>query len=273
MDKLRDVQIDLSKWAKTVKGKKGETRKQLTKELECLMKEHRNDETLAKIIDTKIHLNMEIEKNKVYWEQRARINWLKSGDRNTAYFYNCATARRRANTISKLLLDDGREIHDASRIHEEVKLYFENLFNTNGVANPKEILEGIDASISTEMNDALLVPQRRQDQMDSQQFFSRRVLNEGKEVDSANVIIIVLLPKVQNPTSMVNFRPISLCFVLYKLIAKTISNKMQNVMDSCIDQVQSAFVPGRLISDNILLAYEILHTFKQKRTGKRGIWR
>ncbi|KAA3462787.1 reverse transcriptase [Gossypium australe] len=45
---------------------------------------------------------------------------------------------------------------------------------------------------------------------------------------------------------------------------------MQDVMAICIDQVQSAFVPGRLISDNILLAYEILHTFKKKQTGKKG---
>ncbi|KAA3485169.1 reverse transcriptase [Gossypium australe] len=300
MGKLKKVHIGLLKWANTIKGKKGEIRQQLTKELECLMKEERVDETLAKIIDTKIHLNMEIEKEEVYWEQRARVNWLKFGDRNTTYFHNCATTRRRANIISKLSLDDGREIHDTPGIHEEAKLYFENLFNTNGIANPKEILEGIDASISTEMNDALLTPFSEDEVFKALKemgptkapgpdgfltiFFQKYwyivgsevldfclgVLNEGKAVDSANVTNIVLIPKVQNPTSMVNFRPISLCSVLYKLIAKTIANRMQNVMDSCIDQVQSAFVLGRLISDNILLTYEILHTFKQKRIGKKG---
>ncbi|KAA3489692.1 reverse transcriptase [Gossypium australe] len=230
----------------------------------------------------------------VYWEQRARVNWLQSGDRNTAYFHNCATARRHANIISKLILDDGREIHDAPGIHEEAKLYFENLFNTNGVANLREVLEGVEESISVEANEDLLAPFSEDEVLTALKgmgptkapgpdgfpaiFFQKYwhivgkevlgfclgVLNEGKEVDSANMTNIVLIPKVQNPTSMVNFRLISLCSVLYKLIAKTIANRMQNVMDTCINQVQSAFVLGRLISDNILLAYEILHTFRQK---------
>ncbi|KAA3482032.1 reverse transcriptase [Gossypium australe] len=299
MDKLRNLQIGLSKWAHTIKGKKGEIQKRLTKELEILMKEDRDDETLSKIIDTKIHLNMEIEKDEMYWEQRARVNWLQSGDRNTAYFHNCATARRRANIISKLILDDGKEINDASGIHEEVKFYFENLFNTNGVANPREVLEGIEESISVEANEDLLAPFSEDGVVTALKgmgptkapgpngfpaiFFQKYwhilgkevlgfclgVLNKGKEVDSVNMTNIVLIPKVQNPTLLVNFRPISLCSVLYKLIAKTLANRMQNVMDTCIDQVQSAFIPGRLILDNILLAYEILHTFRQKRTGKK----
>ncbi|KAA3490114.1 reverse transcriptase [Gossypium australe] len=94
MDKLKNLQIGLTKWTNTLKGKKGELKKRLTKELETMLKEDRDDETFSKIIDTKIHLNMEIEKDEVYWEQRARVNWLQFGDRNTAYFHNCATARR-----------------------------------------------------------------------------------------------------------------------------------------------------------------------------------
>lgn len=72
---------------------------------------------------------------------------------------------------------------------------------------------------------------------------------------------IVLIPKIPNPFSMNNFRPISLCNVLYKIIAKTIANRFQKFLDCCIDNSQSAFVLGRLISDNVLLAYELLHTF------------
>lgn len=43
--------------------------------------------------------------------------------------------------------------------------------------------------------------------------------------------------------------------MIYKLIAKVIANRFQFVLEECIDQAQSTFVPGRLISDNILLAY------------------
>ncbi|KAA3460299.1 reverse transcriptase [Gossypium australe] len=60
--------------------------------------------------------------------------------------------------------------------------------------------------------------------------------------------------------------PISLCTVIYKVVAKAIANQLQKVIDKCIDRVQSAFVPGQLITDNVLLAYEILHTIRQKHT-------
>lgn len=58
--------------------------------------------------------------------------------------------------------------------------------------------------------------------------------------------------------------------VIYKIVEKAIAIRLQEVIGSCIDSAQSAFVPGRLISDNVFLAYEILHTFRQKRMGKKG---
>lgn len=66
---------------------------------------------------------------------------------------------------------------------------------------------------------------------------------------------------------MVNFRPLSLFNILYKLIA----NRFQKVMDGCIDKAQSVFVPRRLISDKDLLVYELLHTFRQKRSGHKRL--
>ncbi|KAA3473493.1 reverse transcriptase [Gossypium australe] len=62
----------------------------------------KDDLNLSELIDTKIQLNLEIDKDECYWEQRAHINWLKYGDRNTAFFHSQATHRRRRNLIHKM---------------------------------------------------------------------------------------------------------------------------------------------------------------------------
>ncbi|KAA3486186.1 reverse transcriptase [Gossypium australe] len=100
--------------------------------------------------------------------------------------------------------------------------------------------------------------------------FCLQHLNGGMEVSSINNMHIVLIPKKANPTNLSQFRPISLCNVINKIMAKTIANHFRKVLEQCIDGAQSAFVLGRLISDNVLLAYEILHTLKRKKLGKKG---
>lgn len=47
-------------------------------------------------------------------------------------------------------------------------------------------------------------------------------------------------------------------------MAKAIVHKLQMIMPHCIDEAQSAFVPGRLITDNVIVAFELLHTFKRQ---------
>lgn len=49
-----------------------------------------------------------------------------------------------------------------------------------------------------------------------------------------------------------------------------VANRFQKVLDYCIDEARNAFVSRKLIMDNVLLAYEILHTFKLRRADKRG---
>ncbi|KAL5555386.1 hypothetical protein UlMin_037622 [Ulmus minor] len=82
-------------------------------------------------------------------------------------------------------------------------------------------------------------------------------------------MLITLLPKVKCPTHITKFRPISLCNVLYKIISKMLATRMRLVMDSIISEEQSAFIPGRLISDNAIIGFECIHALKRRRSKKK----
>ena len=81
---------------------------------------------------------------------------------------------------------------------------------------------------------------------------------------------ITLIPKVKDPKYVTEFRPISLSNVLYRIFAKVLTNRLQDIMPQLISNHQSAFMSDRLISDNILVAFEILHYMQNHNKGKSG---
>lgn len=60
---------------------------------------------------------------------------------------------------------------------------------------------------------------------------------------------------------MKDFRPISLCFIAYKCIAKILASRLKHVIPHVIDIAQSAFIKGRSITDNILIAQELFRGY------------
>ncbi|KAA3476813.1 reverse transcriptase [Gossypium australe] len=300
VEKLGKLQVDLKEWASSIKKGKEGLKKKLTEELEVLLEKERTDDTLAKIIDTRVQLNMEIDRDEIYWEQRARANWLKVGDKNSVFFHNYALARKKMNMISRLEVRGGRLTSEESEISEEATSFFQEMFMSRRVGDLSHILSGIKECISSDINDSLVATFTAEEVFVALKemgptkargpdgfptlFFQRYwhivggdvvnfclgILNDDQSFGKLNSTDIVLIPKVKNPINLANFRPISLCMILYKIVAKTVANRLQRVIGKCIDEAQSAFVPGRLISDNVLLAYEMLHTFRRKRTGTKG---
>lgn len=103
----------------------------------------RDDDVIAEIFDVKLELNWEMKNEELYWEQRARANWLREGDKNTMFFHSKATQRQKMNRIRGL--EDKNEILKTEREDMEtiVKDYFMELFKSKGLATQTISYQGL----------------------------------------------------------------------------------------------------------------------------------
>ncbi|PNX97372.1 ribonuclease H, partial [Trifolium pratense] len=234
-----------------------------------------------------------------YWKQRAKMHWLQEGDLNTKFFHMSASARQKSKKIDKLVNEVNIEVRTQSGICEVALNYFDQLFRANAT-NYDSILSLITPKITQEDNDRLVAPITREELKDAlfhmhpdkapgpdgfnpafyQQFWdlcsndiyeaAKEWLERGYFPSSLNETNICLIPKCDNPVTMKDLRPISLCNVLYKMISKLLANRLKACLEKCVSEEQSAFIEGRSIIDNALVAIEVLHALKRKTRGMNG---
>ncbi|KAK2647432.1 hypothetical protein Ddye_014921 [Dipteronia dyeriana] len=96
------------------------------------------------------------------------------------------------------------------------------------------------------------------------------VLNDGQGLEVVNETLITLIPKVKKADRITDYWPISLCNVLYKIVAKTLANRFRGVPGAVNSETQSSFIPGRLITDNAIVGFECMHALRYRKKRKVG---
>jgi len=218
--------------------------------------------------------------------QHARVKWLQEGDSNTKFFHEIMSSRRRSNTI-QLSQVNGRQIDGVQNVRGAVFHHFSSHLKNTPMARPGvETLRFRQLSLS-EVG-SLIRPFTQEEVKQAiwdcdiykspgpdgvsfgflKQFWSilkgdfMRFVTEfhrnGRLTKGINATFIALIPKVDSPQRLNDFRPISLVNCMYKVLAKILANRLRAVIGSVVSDCQSAFVKGKQILDSILIANEVV---------------
>ncbi|KAL2243629.1 UNVERIFIED_CONTAM: hypothetical protein Sindi_0480900 [Sesamum indicum] len=235
-------------------------------------------------------------------QQRAKMQWMKGGDQCSRVFFRKIAQRRSARRILQINDDHGATHTEPQEVVNEFVMYYQNLL---GGEQRKDVIDlrflrpWVRHLLSEEDVNSLLLPFTPADVKQavfdiaedkapgpdgySSGFFKAAWPIVGQEVTSAvldffntgrllkqiNTTLLALIPKVHTPMTVGDFRPISCCNVLYKIIAKLLVQRLSVILDKIISPCQAAFVPGRNIGDNIMLAQELFTGYNQARLPPR----
>ncbi|KAL0284385.1 UNVERIFIED_CONTAM: hypothetical protein Sradi_7200300 [Sesamum radiatum] len=235
-------------------------------------------------------------------QQRAKMAWMKDGDQCSRIFFRKVAKRRSSKRVFQITGSDGQTCTSPSEVTDTFIEYYQNLLGGHRRTHlmdlrylrpwARHILSEDDARLlvrpvsPNEVKQAIFdIDETKAPGPDgySSAFFKAawqvvggdvtcaimEFFRTGRLLRQVNATLITLIPKVSNPTVVGEFRPISCCNVLYKVITKILVQRMRGILDKLVSPTQNAFVPGRSISDNILLAQELFSGYNQRHLPPR----
>jgi hypothetical protein len=224
-----------------------------------------------------------LKKEELMWFKRSRAQWLNDGDRNTRYYHVKTVNRRRRNNIVMLRDTSGNWTDNAAQLQGMVNDFYKHLFALEHTSNdwadsvvsyPRledaELLE-LEADIKFEEVRRAVFSMKPWKAPGPDGFpagffqkswsivgasvydFVVKVWSNPSAIATVNQTDICLIPKIARPEFVNQFRPISLCNTIYKVVSKIMVERLKDYIPKLVSPFQAGFVPGRNIHENILL--------------------
>lgn len=223
---------------------------------------------------------------------------MKLGDKNTAYFHAQTIIRRRRNKIQGLSLPNGIWTTDEEVLQLEAQSYFKNLFCSNHNVQVTEFTLDYVPNIREDEKASLSHPVTKEEVLGALNtmkpfkapgpdgfkavFFKQYwdivrddiwkmisgAFTHGRVDPTLTDTLIALIPKVDSPKNFKEFRPISLCNTMYKILTKVLVHRIRPILCNLIGPFQSSFLPGRGTTDNAIVLQEIVHAMRRSKKKK-----
>ncbi|XP_072087395.1 uncharacterized protein [Arachis hypogaea] len=180
-------------------------------------------------------------RKELHWKQMSRSRHAKEMDKNTRYFHNLASARRRNNRIESLLIH-GRIVRNQARIKVAIRYFYKNLYHQ-------------DTSPVIGFCDVLV------NRITEEEAAELEWMPSNEKIKDA----VALAPKFVEAKEIKDLRPISMVGCVYKVISKILIRRIRKIMPGLVGETQSAFVQGRKIHDGALIACETVQWLKLRK--------